>query len=172
MEDVGQQTEKFDILYKQHSDALYFSASQTRFLYAFSKLKEKVHLVNESGTKLRYLYVALNVGCSCESEYYVADGKRDGCHWALLFADFEKYYGDSLGWPLPTNLEEVVRPNINKIEEDLQVDLWNSIAVLNKAMEETHICSGYKVYPFQTCNNVCGIVTMIMAAVLSNCQEC
>ena len=61
---------------------------------------------------------------------------------------------------------------INKIEEDLQVDLWNSIAVLNKVTEETHICSGYKVYPFQTCNNVCGIVTMIMAAVLSNCQEC
>ena len=40
------------------------------------------------------------------------------------------YYGDSLGWPLPTNLEEVVRPNINKIEEDLQVDLWNSLALL------------------------------------------
>ena len=95
-----------------------------------------------------------------------------------IFADLEKckcYYGDSLGWPLPTNLEEVVRPNINKIEEDLQVDLWNSlgsIAVLNKVMEEPHICSGYKVYPFQTCNNVCGLVTMVMAAVLSNCQEC
>ena len=66
----------------------------------------------------------------------MADGNRDGCHWALLFADLETckcYYGDSLGWPLPTNLEEVVRPNINKIEEDLQVDLWyslGSIAVL------------------------------------------
>ena len=121
------------------------------FIYAFSKFKEKVHLVKESGTKLRYLYVAINVGCSRESGYYVPDGKRDGCHWALLFADFEKYYGDSLGWTLPTNLEEVVV--INKIEEDLQVDLWNSlgsIAVLNKAMEEIHICSGYKVYPFQT----------------------
>ena len=154
----------FDILNEQHSDALYFSARPTRFLYAFSKFKKKVHLVKESGTKLRYLYVAINVGCSCESGYYVADGKRNGCHWALLFADLEKckcYYGDSLGWPLPTNLEEVVRPNINKIEEDLQVDLLNSIAVLNKVTEET-----------QTCNNVCGIVTMIMAAVLSNCQEC
>ena len=43
--------------------------------------------MKESGTKLRYLYVATNVGCSCESGYYVADGKRDGCHWALLFAE-------------------------------------------------------------------------------------
>ena len=53
----------------------------------------------------------------------MADGKIDGCHWALLFADLGKckcYYGDSLGWPLLTNLEEVVKPNINKIEEDLQ----------------------------------------------------
>ena len=80
------------------------------------------------------------------------------------------YYGDSLGWPLPTNLEEVVRPNVNKIEEDLQVDLWNSlgsIAVLNKPTIETHVCSGCEVYPFQTCNDICGIVTMIMAAILS-----
>ena len=97
----------------------------------------------------------------------MADSKRDGCHLALLFADLEKckcYYRDSLGW-----LEEVVRPNINKIEKDLQVDLWNSlgsIAVLHKVTEETRIC------PFQTCNNVCGIVTMVMAAVLSNCQDC
>ena len=62
---------------------------------------------------------------SHESGYYVADGKRDGCHSALLlnFADLEKCkccYGDSLGWPLPTNLVEAVRPNIRK---DLQVDL-------------------------------------------------
>ena len=136
-------TTVFDILNKQHSDALYFSARPTRFLYAFSALKEKVRLVKESGIKLRHLYVAINVGCSPESRYYVADGNRDGCHWALLFADLEKCYGDSLGWPLPTNLEEVVRPNINKIEEDLQVDLWNSlgsIAVLNKPTKETHVC--------------------------------
>ena len=57
----------------------------------------------------------------------------------------------NLGWPLPTNLEEVVRPNINKIEEDLHVDLWNSIAVLNKVTKETHICRGCKAYPFRTC---------------------
>ena len=100
-------------------------------VYVFVNLRRvtspaTVHLVKESGIKLRHLYVAINVGCSPESGYYVADGNRDGCHWALLFADLEKckcYYGDSLGWPLPTNFEEVVRPNINKIEEDLQVDL-------------------------------------------------
>ena len=67
-------TAVFDILNKHHSDALYFSARPTRFLYAFSALKEKVCLVKESGIKLRHLYVAINVGCSPESGYYVADG--------------------------------------------------------------------------------------------------
>ena len=37
---------------------------------------------------LRHLYVAINLGCSNESGCY--DGNRDGCHWALLFADLEK----------------------------------------------------------------------------------
>ena len=26
---------------------------------------------------------------SHDSKYYVADGKRQGCHWALLFVDLE-----------------------------------------------------------------------------------
>ena len=71
----------------------------------------------------------------------MADGDRDGCHWALLFADLEKckcYYGDSLGWPLPTNLEEVVRPNFNKITHSEAINLhvattqlhWNDYMVL------------------------------------------
>ena len=50
--------------------------------------KGKVHLLKESAIYLRHLYVAINLGCSSESGYY--DGDRDGCHWALLFADLEK----------------------------------------------------------------------------------
>ena len=65
----------------------------------------------------------------------MADGDRDG---ALLFADLEKckcYYGDSLGWPLPTNLEEVVRPNLTHSETiNLHVATaqlhWNDYIVL------------------------------------------
>ena len=79
-----------DILNKQHTDALYFSARPTRFIYAFSALKEKVRLVKDSDIKLRHLYVAINVGCSPESGYYVADGNRDGCLLCSVFADLEK----------------------------------------------------------------------------------
>ena len=60
----------------------------------------------------------------------MADGKRQGCHWALLFIDLKRcqsYYGDSLGWPLPTNLEEMVKLNITDIEKVLHADLWNHV---------------------------------------------
>ena len=132
----------FDLLNKQHRDALYFTARPTKFLYAFSTLRDKLCLVKESDITLRQIYVAINVGCSHDSKYYVADGKREGCHWALLFVDLERcqsYYGDSLGWPLPTNLEEVVKPNIKEIEKVLHADLWNSvgnITALHKTTEQ------------------------------------
>ena len=167
----------FDLLNKQHRDALYFTARPTKFLYAFSTLRDKLCLVKESDITLRQIYVAINVGCSHDSKYYVADGKREGCHWALLFVDLERcqsYYGDSLGWPLPTNLEEVVKPNIKEIEKVLHADLWNSvgnITALHKTTEQKHRCSSCDFYPLQTCSNVCGVVTMAMAAVLSDCQQ-
>ena len=122
----------FDLLNKQHSDVLYFTARPTKFLYAFSKLRDKLCLVKESDITLRQIYVAINVGCSHDSKYmyYVADGKTQGCHWALLFIDLKRcqsYYGDSLGWPLPTNLEEMVKLNITDIEKVLHADLWNHV---------------------------------------------
>ena len=101
----------------------------------------------------------------------MADGKREGCHWALLFVDLERcqsYYGDSLGWPLPTNLEEMVKPNIKEIEKVLHVDLRNSvrnITALHKTTKQKHRCSSCDFYPLQTCSTVCGVVTMAMAAV-------
>ena len=140
-------------------------------------LRDKLCLVKESDITLRQIYVAINVGCSHDSKYYVADGKREGCQWALLFVDLERCQsccGVSLGWPLPTNLEEVVKLNIKEIEKVLHVDLRNSvrnITALHKTTKQKHRCSSCDFYPLQTCSTVCGVVTMAMATVLSDCQQ-
>ena len=67
--------------------------------------------IQENGINVSKIIVALNVGCDHDGIYYVSDEKRQGVHWALLaidLIDHKTYYGDSLGWSLPSNLESVV----------------------------------------------------------------
>ena len=68
----------------------------------------------------------------------------------------------------------MVKLNIKKIEKVLHADLWSrvgNITALHKTTEWKHICSRCDFYSLQTCSNVCGVVTMAMAAVLSDCQQ-
>ena len=77
---------------------------------------------------------------------YVSDGKRGGVHWALLAIDLNDhkvYYGDSLGWSLPTNIADTVVPNLKKIEDDLGIDitylLKNIMTIENAGVGLTHV---------------------------------
>ena len=71
-------TDIFDLLNKQHSDVLYFTARPTKFLYAFSKLRDKLCLVKESDITLTQIYVAINVGWSHDSKYLWLMAKDKG----------------------------------------------------------------------------------------------
>ena len=64
--------------------------------------------------------------------------------------------------------------SVKEIEKVLRADLWNrvgNITAIHKITKWKHRCSSCDFYPLQTCYNVCGVVTMAMAAVLSDCQQ-
>ena len=60
-----------------------------------------------NGITVSKVLVALNVGCDDIGTCYVSDEKRLGAHWPMLVIDLKNgvtYYGNSLGWPLPSSL--------------------------------------------------------------------
>ena len=62
--------------------------------------------------------IALNVQHDPSGRTFIADGTRNGNHWALLALDTEAqwaYYGDSLGWAIPSNLKIMVEPLLKKV---------------------------------------------------------
>ena len=76
-----------------------------------------VQTILKKGTRVSRIIMALNVGKNEDGTCYVTDGKGGGVHWALLAIDLNDhkvYYGDSLGWSLPTNIADTVVPNLKK----------------------------------------------------------
>ena len=118
--------------------------------------------------------VALNVGCDDNGTCYVSDEKRQGVHWTLLILDLKTgitYYGDSLGWPIPSNLLNTVESNLKRMEGDLGINITSSlknIVTINKLSHDTSNDSntGKWFYPLQTCSDVCGVIVVCMCAVL------
>ena len=63
--------------------------------------------------------------------------------WALLAIDISDpkvYYGDSLGWSLPTNIADTVVPNLKKIEDNL--DITNKISRVYNVLGRVRNCVG------------------------------
>ena len=72
------------------------------------------------------------------------------------------YYGDSLGWPLPSNLTNTVGSNLKRMEGDLGINIMsalNKVVIINKLSCDTSndSDSGMWFYPLQTCSDVCGV---------------
>jgi hypothetical protein len=143
-------------------------------MYSSVRLNEKVRNVRENGITASKVIVALNVGCDDTGTCYVSDEKRRGAHWALLVIDLKNgvtYYGDSLGWPLPSNLINTVGSNLKRMEGDLGINIMpalNKIVIINKLSCDTSNDSesGRWFYPLQTCSDVCGVIVVCMCAVL------
>ena len=91
---------------------------------------QKIH---KNGTTVSRVIVALNVGCDDTGKCYVSDGKRQGVHWTLLILDLKNsitYYGDSLGWPLPSNSLNTVGSNLKRMEGDLGINITFPLKIL------------------------------------------
>ena len=116
--------------------------------------------------------MALNVGKNADETCYVSDGKRNGIHWALLAIDLSNsnvYYGDSLGWSLPTNIVDTVVPNLKKIENHIGMDitfLLKDVMTIQNVGGSVYSHSCKRFYPKQSCSNVCGVVVACMEGVL------
>ena len=135
--------------------------------------------IRNNGINISKVIVAVNVGCDDNGTYYVSDEKQQGVHWALLALDLKKhriYYGDSLGWPLPSNLSNTVGSNLKRMEEDLGINIMTSLentTVINKLSDAGFISSDSckLFYPLQSCSNVCGVIVVCMVAVLCDHWE-
>ena len=106
--------------------------------------------------------VALNVKQdSTTKSTTIADGIQKGNHWALLALNTQTrcgYYGDSLGWDIPSNLETMVKPILEKVGINLEAHKIVSINGCNSTSEQ--------FYPRQTCSNMCGVILLCMAGVM------
>ena len=95
----------FGIINKKHDDIICFLYKPTWIMHSSAGLSEKLHRMYDNS--LSRVIVALNVDYDDRGTYYVSDEKRQGVHWALLVIDVKNgtsYYGDSLGWSVPSNL--------------------------------------------------------------------
>lgn len=167
----------FQIINKTYENTIAFVSKPTRFMYSCSGLRKKIQNVQGKGTKVSKIILALNVGCNSDGTCYVSDDKQKGLHWALLAIDVTKctaYYGDSLGWPLPTNIMSTVGSNIKQIEEDLGIDIassLNNITVIRNSADGSQSDLHTQFYPVQSCSNVCGIIVVCMAGLLCDQWE-
>ena len=137
------------------------SLSQTDSCTHTVGLRKKIQSVQEKGTKVSKI---INVCCNGDGTCYVSDETQTGLHWPLLAIDLMKctaYYGDSLGWPLPTNIMSAVGSNVKKIEDDLGIDISSLENITNADKSQPNLCTPF--YPVQSCSNVCGIIVVCMA---------
>ena len=168
----------FDIINMKHDDTICFVCKPTQIIYSSAGLSGKMCSISNNGVNVSKVIIALNVGCDVNGTYYVSDGKQQGVHWALLAIDLKNqrtYYGDSLGWPLPSNLAKTVGSNLKRLEGDLGINITTSlenIIVINKLSKCTNDASTNSsasckwFYPLQSCPNVCGVIVVCMGALL------
>ena len=94
---------------------------------------------------------------------YISEHGHVGNHWALIIIDLSRkvsYYGDSLAWPIPSNLNQALGSSIKLIESKLKVSIWDSMSnvlQLNVSKNESNKDCSKEFYPVQMCYSVCGL---------------
>ena len=119
----------------------------------------------------RAFLLLLNVGC-LNGKVFIGDEKNPGNHFSVCYADKSLgriIYGDSLGWPPPDDLEEVVSAH--------SADIWGSSWNIGNTFlchdpsslspNGIHICTGKCAshYPLQKDGNICGVVVLLVSAI-------
>ena len=113
-------------------------------------------------------------GCNKDGTTYITNTEKQGSHWSLLVVDINNvtsYYCDSLGWPVPINIKGTVGCNLAIIEGDSGMSINNCLSSIRVVRPHSYhtctaICKGY--YPWQSCSNMCGVIVMCMAAIISH----
>ena len=74
----------FNMLNATQRNDIFFVCKPSRFLYAFSNIKDKIQ---EKPRHIEKVFVVLNVGCNKDGTTYITNTEKQGSHWSLLVID-------------------------------------------------------------------------------------
>eukprot|EP00112_Aurelia_sp_Birch-Aquarium-sp1_P005421 Seg1616.2 transcript_id=Seg1616.2/GoldUCD/mRNA.D3Y31 product="hypothetical protein" protein_id=Seg1616.2/GoldUCD/D3Y31 len=149
--------------------------------YTSKRINELLQLSPEN-SKLEHLLLLINVGLeSTTGKSFVSDYSRKGNHWAVLDIDItnKKFlYCDSLGWPVPDDLRQMISPIIRSLQEltgrRLPVPCARNPVVIRSAHvpkkvneRGQHECTPECLvnFPLQRCQAICGPIAILTAAI-------
>eukprot|EP00112_Aurelia_sp_Birch-Aquarium-sp1_P015510 Seg3441.7 transcript_id=Seg3441.7/GoldUCD/mRNA.D3Y31 product="hypothetical protein" protein_id=Seg3441.7/GoldUCD/D3Y31 len=112
-----------------------------------------------------------NVGKS--KEVFLSSPLKKGCHWTLTYVDLVRnqwYYCDTLGWNAPSDLKKEIQKIVQTFykEKDVPRKPFHGLTFCHiPSKTSSHVCSSGCLpnFPLQTCSTVCGIITIVSAAI-------
>ena len=118
-----------------------------------------------------FVSVAISTG-----KTVLASDHHRGIHWTLCQVNHTNksvVYADTLGWQVPEGLTEKVNHFINAVyREDITDYEMNICHKPESTVNGHHSCTpSCAKYPVQTCSNVCGVISMVMAALATHKEE-
>ncbi|CAH3163281.1 unnamed protein product [Porites lobata] len=158
----------------QSNDTHYFAVCTEALIHSVRAQQRLCSTITNKLPQLKYIHFALNVK-RINGNVFVGNGN----HWTyFVFSTSldELYYGDSLGWNLPSNLLTVMKP----VFEALYTFSGKSftkprypVLMHQPGVAYKHKCgsSCFKAFPLQTCGSACGLTPVFMAAIAGNREE-
>ena len=130
---------------------------------------------NERPKKICFI---INVGKMEGDRVFVGSDVDQGCHWTIAVYDREKnqlIYGDSLGWEMPNEVIIRLKEFVSGIWKD-----WHEPEVVYCHDPLAHkdgirACGDQctvPYYPLQSCSTICGVVAIIMSAMVCLNYDC
>lgn len=118
-----------------------------------------------------FVSVALSTG-----KTVLASDHHRGIYWTLCQVDHSNksvVYADTLGWQVPEGLTEKVNCFIIAVYREEITDYEMNICHKPEStVNGHHSCTpSCAKYPVQTCSNVCGVISMVMAAVATHKED-
>ena len=125
---------------------------------------------NVKGNPKAVIFIS-NVGKS--KEVFLSSPSKKGCHWTLTYVDLVRnqwYYCDTLGWNAPSDLKKEIQKIVETFyrEKDVPRKPFQGFTFCHiPSKTSSHVCSSRCLpnFPLQTCGNVCGIITIVLAAI-------
>ena len=150
-------------------------------MYTSRRMTDLLQLPPEN-SKLDHLLLLINVGLESRTgKSFVSDNSRKGNHWAVLDIDItnKKFlYCDSLGWPVPDDLRQMISPILRSLQEltgrRLPVPCARNPVIIRSAHvprkvneRGQHECTNECLvnFPLQTCHEICGPIAILTAAI-------
>ena len=157
------------------SNALCFVLQQPSAIFANEALQKKIEKISSGQEVMENVFIILNIARTDNGDTKIAlEGPDNGCHWTLLFFHANSpnwYYGDSLGWPCPSNsqcLVEILKQVEKRCKSTFVSSNVRYLPLHNPSTTRNHHCNeNCSFYPLQTCSSICGVTTATMAALLA-----